>query len=80
MHNEVKFPVAEMEDGTGLLITRRCKNDCIIESHEFPNYEAGIMVSKALTDMGFKMEKEFAEIVNVTDQQRLMKMNLILMI
>jgi len=59
LHNEIKFPVAEMEDGTGLLITRRCKNDCIIESHEFPNYEAGVMVSKALTDMGFKMEKEF---------------------
>lgn len=59
LHNEVEFPVADMEDGTGLLISRRCINDCIIESHVFPNYDMGIMVSKALTDLGFKMEKEY---------------------
>lgn len=59
LHKDVQFPVAEMEDGTGLLISRRCKNDCIIASHEFPNYDMGIIVSKALTDMGFKMEKEY---------------------
>jgi len=59
LHQEVRFPVVEMEDGTGMLISRRCQNDCVIESHDYPSYDLGIMASKCITELGFKMEKEY---------------------
>lgn len=61
LHMHVNFPVVDMEDETGLMIVRRCKNDCIIESVVFPNYDMGIMASKALTELGFKIEAEYCD-------------------
>lgn len=61
LHERVQFPVVDMEDGTGLMIVRQCKNECIIKSVEYPNYDMGIMASKALTDFGFKLEDEYCE-------------------
>lgn len=59
LHDNVEFPVVENEDGTGMLISRRCQNRCIIESHDYPSYDLALMVSKCITELGFKMEEEY---------------------
>lgn len=59
LHENVEFPVAEMEDSTGMLIYRRCKNDCVIESHDYPSYDLALMASKCITELGFEMEEEY---------------------
>lgn len=59
LHENIEFPVVDMENASGMLISRRCKNGCIIESHDYPNYDMAVMASKFLTDLGYKMEKEY---------------------
>jgi len=59
LNEEIKFPIELMEDGSGKLYSRRCENGCEIESHLYPSYDMALMASKMMTDLGFKMEKEY---------------------
>lgn len=56
LHKFVEFPVVELEDGKALLITSKCHNDCVIESRSYTSYDVGIVISKILTDLGYKLE------------------------
>lgn len=70
LHEYVQFPVVEMENASGMLISRKCQNGCIIESHDYPNYDMALMASKFITDLGYKMEKEYCRDChkNTTDE------------